>query len=748
VGREQALRELSARVRAGERVVTLTGPPGIGKSRLALAAASAVAPQFDAGAIRCALSDGVGVEFLLEAVARECGLPRARPSGSDAGTSGLATQLDALGPLLVVLDDADALLPEVAALVDACLAAGSACSFLVTSREALAIAGERVVRVDSLPADESLALFESHAAGAQWPAADVVAWLDWIEGNPLAIELSAQWAHAFSPRELLERGDGAFDRLRSTRRDTPERHRSLAAAIAPSFDRLTANERRAFVGLALFEGPVPLEAFEAVVGPGLEGDPIDVAQALLGKSLARSLAGTGAVRLGMPRALRGFALAPPREPDAADEFARDFGARHAAFFLQRAEALARRSYGAGATDALDALSADAPNLLAAFERSRIAAPAQAARIAVAMADVAIARGAVDLRGPVFAQACEAADASGDESLRTGTRLALGRTLLEIGRPADAARALLDAAGMADRAGLVDAAADARRSLAWAELALGRPDSAERLLEEALAHYAERPNVRGQADGLAARGLARCLRGDVAEGMRDIESAHALHVVSDDRPRRDKVAEIAAVVGLVVESDAGPSASVDRAAEGARLRASAARHHAAGRLWREAIDLFRLAAIEDSDDARQGHRARARAAATAGGIGAAVTTALATASRETAERTAPSAVWKVGEGARWVQAPGGPRVDLSRHGSVRLALDALLVRRLAEPGVATPATSLLELAWPGERVRHESGMLRVYTAVRRLRAIGLADVLETRDDGYLLSARVTFERHET
>ena len=126
----------------------------------------------------------------------------------------------------------------------------------------------------------------------------------------------------------------------------------------------------------------------------------------------------------------------------------------------------------------------------------------------------------------------------------------------------------------------------------------------------------------------------------------------------------------------------------------------------------------------------------------------MTTALATASRETEERAGPPAVWAVGEGARWVQAPGGPRIDLARHGSVRLVLDTLVARRLAEPGTATSAIALLEKAWPGERVRHESGMLRVYTAIRRLRAMGLADVLETRDDGYLLSARVAVERRDT
>jgi hypothetical protein len=95
----------------------------------------------------------------------------------------------------------------------------------------------------------------------------------------------------------------------------------------------------------------------------------------------------------------------------------------------------------------------------------------------------------------------------------------------------------------------------------------------------------------------------------------------------------------------------------------------------------------------------------------------------------------------------MQPPGGERVALARHGSLRLVLDALVERRIAEPGAATSAAGLLAKGWPGERVLHESGMLRVYTAIRRLRAMGLGEVLETRHDGYLLSPRVPFERHE-
>lgn len=91
---------------------------------------------------------------------------------------------------------------------------------------------------------------------------------------------------------------------------------------------------------------------------------------------------------------------------------------------------------------------------------------------------------------------------------------------------------------------------------------------------------------------------------------------------------------------------------------------------------------------------------------------------------------------VGHDSRWLVA-GGPRIDLLRHGPMRRLLEHLVAMRLAQPGVATSADGLLEAGWPGERMRHSAGLLRVYSIVRRLRRLGLQGLLITRDDGYLL-----------
>ena len=102
---------------------------------------------------------------------------------------------------------------------------------------------------------------------------------------------------------------------------------------------------------------------------------------------------------------------------------------------------------------------------------------------------------------------------------------------------------------------------------------------------------------------------------------------------------------------------------------------------------------------------------------------------------------------IGRDARWMIAQGGERTDLVRYGPVRRLLDRLVGARLESPGVALSAEALIEAGWPGERMRHTAGLLRTYSAVRRLRRLGLEGVLVTRDDGYLLDPNVVVARDD-
>jgi len=102
---------------------------------------------------------------------------------------------------------------------------------------------------------------------------------------------------------------------------------------------------------------------------------------------------------------------------------------------------------------------------------------------------------------------------------------------------------------------------------------------------------------------------------------------------------------------------------------------------------------------------------------------------------------------VGTEARWIIPPRGERIDLVRYGPVRRLLDRLVIARLDEPGTALSAEALIEAGWPNERMRHTAGLLRVYSAIRRLRRLGLEAVLITRDDGYLLDPNASVVRRD-
>ena len=712
-GRDAETRAGAQLFAGGERLVTLVGPGGSGKSQLAHAIARVSAPELDARAVLASLGDAFDLEALLRIVAKAAQAGPLTSSGRDPDRSeALERVANAIGTkekTLFILDDADAVVGGVARLVRAALVAGDSARFLVTSQEALGIDGERVVPVGPLDRDAARAMFEARAEGGTWKPSELEALVDQLDGLPLAIELAARRSRLVGPSELLARLGEVFRLLKTDRRDVAARHATLAATIEHSLSRLDDDEARAFPCLGVFEGPFTVEAFEAVVGPELASDPIDVAEALLRKSLAQTAPAEGSARLTMLRTLRAFARARfaelPRVTQTAIE------ARHATFYVERAEAEAARTYGPNADEALDALAAIAANLLRAIDR----VPEIAPRAVWALTDVFVLRNVIDLRSAIFANATTTADASGVVLSRVRTRLTRAKVLLELSQSEEAEALLVEALALAE--GLPEAA-DVRRSLGWARIALGQADAALPVLEEAYAAHHAAGQMRGEADALAARGLLRGLLGDLPAGHRDLENAYALHVLAADAIRREKVREMADLLGLTIAKEDETGTREERIA---RLEAEADAHRASGRTWREVIARHRIAEIANPS---------ASATGTAG------------------KATVPAQVmapWVFGPESRSVRSPSGEEMDLTRHGSLRKVLDALVIRRLEAPGIAQSASDLLEAGWPGERVRHESGMLRVYSVIRRVRALGLGSALVTRDDGYLLDPQAAVVR---
>jgi predicted ATPase/serine/threonine protein kinase len=269
---------------AGARLVTITGPGGIGKTRLSVEVASSLLRDFPGGVWFVELAGLHNPDFVPGAVAAACGLEE-KPNRAPLVTlvSSFGT-----GAALFVLDNCEHLLDACARFGDALLRACPFVRIVATSRENLGVTGEAIWRLNSLsypdldgtisdPAQlldyEAARLFEERATLAS-PAfrisaenAAVVARIcGRLEGIPLALELAAARIKAFGPRQVLAKLDEGFRILSATNRAALPRHRALEAAIGWSYELLSEQERALFGRLSVFSGGWDLEAAEFVCG--------------------------------------------------------------------------------------------------------------------------------------------------------------------------------------------------------------------------------------------------------------------------------------------------------------------------------------------------------------------------------------------------------------------------------------------------------------------------------------------------
>jgi len=266
VGREGELRELLARIESGPRLVTLSGPGGSGKTRLALEAAATLVPEYKAGVFWVGLASLRDATLVTETVRQTLG-----------AKDGLA---DHIGErqMLLLLDNLEQVIeaaPELTALLAAC----PNLTLLVTSRELLRVQGEVEYPVPPLAEAEAVSLF---CERAQTAASEEIAELcRRLDNLPLAVELAAARAKALSPAQLLERLSQRLDLLKGGR-DTDPRQQTLRATIAWSYELLSTEEQRLFRHLHVFAGGCTLEAAEDVCAADL-----DTLQSLVEKSLLR-----------------------------------------------------------------------------------------------------------------------------------------------------------------------------------------------------------------------------------------------------------------------------------------------------------------------------------------------------------------------------------------------------------------------------------------------------------------------------
>lgn len=487
VGREDDLQRVRAVLLVdGERLVTLTGRGGVGKTSLALVAARGLLDEHPGGVWLVRLATATSPYEMLPAVAAAIG---AEGDVSGSPLEAIVARLRERGPVLLLLDNLEHLVagaPALRALLDAL----PDLRMLLTSQVPLRLALERCVPLDALDQEAALELIErvarrrGVALAVEGP--DRAALLDLIElldGLPLGLELAAARLALLSPRQLRDRLHDSHDLLKDASTDRPERQRSLRATVEWTLSLLDDGPRALFERLGAFAGPVELEDLEAVAG----GDGLDVLEALAGLldvALVRRVeSGDGVVRFGLPEALRQIA-------DGLLDVAPDGQQwRHAHAQRQHDLAWAARTLWVPAGVFRTAMAADA-EAGAALRWARatndpLAAPLGAAR-AMLLADNGRCREALAVLEPMLARP------SGEAAVDSLALAAHSVTLVIVGR-------MQEAIASADRA--VEIAVDAQaRAFAFVVRGLAHTYRGE---HEAGVHDSEQATVLARGLGPAA-----------------------------------------------------------------------------------------------------------------------------------------------------------------------------------------------------------------------------------------------------
>lgn len=797
VGRDAEIAKVRALARSA-RIVTLHGPPGIGKTAIA----TAIASEMGERAVFCDLTNAKTYDELCFCVAGA--LDVSLGGGSDlAGALG-----DAIGGKLLVLDGGEAAADAVARFTRELGAA----RVLVSSREVLRVDGEIAVSIEPLAAADARALFVAAAErvrpgfDASAHEAALGALLEALSGVPLAIVLAASRLAIVDVDSLLARIRDRLDFLAAKRRDAPDRHASLRSAFESSFATLDASSRDALVQCTVFRGDFTLEDAEHVVVLR-EGSVADALQSLVEKSLVRAREEEGAgVRFGMLAIVRRLA-----ESSGDDALVRSARNRHAAYFAH-AGATWDESSWYGGVSSLPRLRAMRDDLLAAH------AHAPSLESAIALYPIFAAQGP----HPAFValldearddRACEAAS----PALASRFLLVRGRGQQLCAMREDAAKAFEKSLQYARKASSANLAA---RALAWLALARrtqGAMGEARERFEASAALFRDAGDSSSEAvvlSGLASLDLGE---GDLDAAKRALESAIDVLLRAGDA---STAAMMRVDLGIVLQEMGD--------LEGARgvYEAALVQHRAAGNKRHEGITLGYLGTLEDeagrvdaaevalarglalvreTSDAKfvavfagalaavraerdDGHGAQealavADVAARASEPRIAATVALhrlrvqaaaGASARTIAERRgasvglvqqsddvrfaarmldrvvtsleadvagAPTSALVVAEDTTWLELPSGKRIELRRRAVQRRLVEILVRQRLASPGSPVSVARLVAAGWPGEKLAESSAQNRLHVALATLRADGLRDVLVREPGGYMLDATI-------
>ena len=600
VGRGPEVDAVTSLVRGGSRLVTLTGPGGSGKTRLAIEAAGGLVPEFRAGVFWVGLAPLRDPRLVAESIALTVG-----------AKDGLAAHIGER-QLLLLLDNFEQVVdaaPELAALVEAC----PNLHVIVTSRELLRVRGEVEYPVLPLAEPDAVELFSARAQiEADAAVADLCRALDDL---PLAVELAAARAKVLSPAQILERLSQRLDLFKGGR-DADPRQQTLRATIAWSYDLLTQDERQLFDRLGVFAGGCTLDSAEDVANADL-----DTLQALVEKSLLRHTGG----RFWMLETIREYAVERLAESGAAPETRR----RHTNHFLAIAERAAPDLWGPRQDELLEQLERDHGNFRAALswsieagesewalrlvgtlrtlwiKRGHLSEGRRAATDALALGDPPTrARAAALVTASTLATlqgdwtACKHwGSAARDLSLELDEPGLAAHSLLQLARASlgendadQARRSFEEAVALGSKANDWPAVAMARFNLGYVALSAGEFASARAELDAARSAFAGMGDDYGVSRSLAALGAVALHERDTGAAVPLLRESLALSSARDDP---DDMAWALQLLGVAAAAnDAQRAARLLGAAEALRARLGLALEGAELKLHERALTAIR------------------------------------------------------------------------------------------------------------------------------------------------------------
>lgn len=788
-GRAEELRTLHALFGAEERrVVTLCGPPGAGKTRLA----HRFGDLWAGGGGRvthCDLTSARTGEDVVCGVASALGLKLLGAQAMELEVERLGHLMAEAGEILVILDNFEQLAEHAAATVGVWQELAPDVRWLLTSRIKLHLKDEVNVELSGLQAEDAAALFIERARLCQpdfelapQEHAALAELLLRLDSMPLCIELAAARANLLSPVQMLALIGRRFELLR-----TPEgaaTQQTLLATIEWSWNLLSRSEQQLLAQCSVFRGRFSLAAVQAVVQAPAAGARADAAawldglQALHERSLLRVLGVAGepdAQCFGLYESIRDFAAERLRESHMASDVER----RHADYYLARGDELGRDLIGGPPQERVDAAARDLANYYDVRDRFARIDPTRSVRALLIIGAVLCRRASFELLRQLLDEAVEASAQGVDPEWRAAALCARGRMLglrgfwglaaqdftqalgcvqgqgqgqeakegrityllntayCNLGDPAAARPYVERTVALAHKTAECELLALARYAVGKLHLSQGQRSEASSAFLEAATLFDTLPQRRGKALALGNLSIALEASGQLDEARHHLLQALEIFRELDDQVLEDKLlcglAQILAEQGLQEEAEqlfarvwkrARAHGDRELVARVAIGRARAALHAASPALARQ-----HLATALSTARLTQCPPLENRIAE------------LMTAAQEPGPRPVRLSVTP---GCYSIELDGGQRIDLARRPALRRLMAALLDARRATPGVPLSAELLFAAGWPGERARFESSIQRVYTAIYSLRRFGLEPVLLSRDGGYLLDPTVAVD----